>query len=184
VTDRSKARARIVALLVVGIVLQTSVGSDLRVEGVAPDLMLLLAICAGLFGGARQGVLVGFACGLLSDVWLTNTPLGLSALTFCLVGYCVGALRATLVPDGWILVPVMAFVATAAGVIGFVGMGDVVGQTQLIAGGRSELIRIVVIESLANTVLSLPVAWLYERCSRGTDGAAEIQRGSAERTVR
>jgi rod shape-determining protein MreD len=183
-TPRTKGRLRVAVLLVVAIVLQTSVGSDLRIERVAPDFMLLLAICAGLFGGARQGMLVGFACGLLSDIWLTNTPLGLSALTFCLLGYCVGALRATLVPEGWLLVPVLAFVATAVGVIGFVVIGDVVGQSQLLVGGRSVLVRTVVIESLANTVFSLPVAWLYQRCSGGTEGVAEIERGSAERMVR
>jgi rod shape-determining protein MreD len=183
VTQRTKARLRVAALLVVGILLQTSIGDDLRVDRVAPDLMLLLAICSGLFGGARQGVVVGFTCGLLSDIWLTDTPLGLSALTFCLVGYCVGALRETLLPEGWLLVPVLAFAGTAAGVVGFVGLGDVVGQSQLVLVGRSELIRIVGIESAANTVLSLPVAWIYDRCARGTAGSAEVLRGSAERAV-
>jgi rod shape-determining protein MreD len=182
-TDRTKGRLRLAALLLVVVILQTSVGSDLRVDRVAPDLMLLLAICAGLFGGARQGVLVGFAAGLLSDFWLI-TPLGLSALTFCLVGYLVGALRETLVPEGWVLVPVLAFVATAVGVIGFVGIGEVVGQTQLIAGGRSMLVRTVVIESVLNTVASLPVAWIYARCARGTEGAEEILRGSTEGALR
>lgn len=182
-TARTKGRLRIAALLVVAVLVQTTVGSDLRVAGVAPDLMLLLAICAGIFGGARQGVLVGFACGLLADVWLTDTPLGLSALTLCLVGFCVGGLRATMVPEGWGLVPVTAFVATAAGVVGFVAIGDLVGQSQLLAGGRAVLVRTVGVEAVENAVLALPVAWLYQRCSRGTEGVAEIERGSAERVV-
>jgi rod shape-determining protein MreD len=182
-TARTKGRLRLAALLFVGIILQTSIGADLRVDRVAPDIMLLLAICAGLFGGARQGVVVGFIAGLLSDFWLI-TPLGLSALAFCLVGYLVGALRETLVPDGWVLVPVLAFVATAVGVVAFVGVGELVGQTQLAAGGHSLVVRKVLIESLLNTVASLPAAWVYARCARGTEGAAEILRGSAERAVR
>jgi rod shape-determining protein MreD len=182
-TERTKGRLRLAALLFVGIMLQTSIGSDLRVDRVAPDLMLLLAICGGLFGGARQGVVVGFTAGLLSDFWLI-TPLGLSALTFCVVGYLIGTLRETLVPDGWVLVPLLAFVATAVGVVGFVGIGELVGQTQLSAGGHSLLVRKVLIESVLNTIASLPVAWVYSRCARGTEGASEVLAGTAEGAIR
>lgn len=179
-TERTRARIRVIALLLVGIVIQTTLGADLRVDGVAPDLMLLLAICAGLYGGSHQGVLVGFACGLLSDLFLTNTPFGLAALAFCIVGYVVGALRATLLPDGWPLVPVIAFLASVFGIVVFLGVGDLVGQGGFLAGGQKVLIRTVAIEALANAVLSLPVAWLYEHCTRGTAGATEIARGSVE----
>jgi rod shape-determining protein MreD len=122
-TERSKGHLRLAVLLLAGIVVQTSVGSDLRVDGVAPDLMLLLAICAGLFGGSRQGVLVGFASGLLSDLWMTDTPLGLAALTFCLVGYGVGALRSAVLPEGWVTIPVLVFLASVVGVVGAGGRG-------------------------------------------------------------
>ncbi len=183
-TERTKSRCWLIVLLLAGIVVQTTLASDLRVDHVAPDLMLLLAICAGLNGGSRHGALVGFACGLLSDLWLTDTPLGLAALTFCLVGYVVGVLRAAVLPEGWLLVPVLVFVFTGFGVVGFVAIGDVVGQHQLIAGGRAELIRIAVIESVANAVLSLPVAWLYSRASRGSAGAAEVNRGRIDGALR
>lgn len=183
-TERTQARLRVIVLVLVAMVIQTTLGADLRVDGVAPDLMLLLSICAGLYGGSHQGVLVGFACGLLSDLFLTNTPFGLAALTFCLVGYVVGALRVTLLHDGWVLVPVMAFLASVVGIAAFIALGDVVGQSQLVAAGRMALVRTVVIEALANTVLSLPVAWLYERCARGTEGAAEVALGSTENALR
>jgi rod shape-determining protein MreD len=183
-TERSKGRLRLIVLLLAGIVVQTTVGSDLRVDRVAPDLMLVLAICAGLLGGSRQGVLVGFTCGLLSDLWMTDTPLGLAALTFCLIGYGVGALRSAVLPEGWVTIPVLVLLASVVGVIGFVGIGDVVGQAQLVAGGRTALVRIVVIESAANAVLSLPVAWLYGRAARGTEGAAELGRGRIDAGLR
>lgn len=178
--QRTQAQIRVVVLVLVGIVIQTTFGANMRVDGVAPDLMLLLAICAGLFGGSRQGMLVGFACGLLSDLFLTNTPFGLAALSFCVVGYVVGALRTTLLPDGWPLIPVIAFVASVFGILVFLAVGDLVGHARLLAGGQRVLIRAAVIEALANTVLSLPAAWLYERCTRGTRGSAEIARGSTE----
>lgn len=182
-SERLKAQIRVAVLVVVGITVQTTLVADLRFRGVAPDLMLLLAVCAGLYGGAHQGVLVGFLCGLASDLFLTNTPFGLAALTFCLVGYVVGSARVTLLPDGKILVPVMAFVGTAIGVVAFLGLGELVGQAELVAGGRMVLARTVVIEALANTVLSLPVAWIYGRCARGTQGAADIARGLTEGAI-
>lgn len=183
-TERTVARLRIVLLLVVAIVAQTTVVADLRVDGVAPDLMLLLALCAGLLGGPRQGVLVGFAAGLLADVFLIDTPFGLSALTFCLVGYVAGVLRATVLPHGRAVVPVVVLAGTAAGVLGFVGIGDIVGQHQLLAGGRAWLIRVVVIESVANAILSVPASWLYARAAHGSEGAAEAGRGRAEQVAR
>ena len=87
------ARLRIGLILVVAILVQSALGSDLRVSGVAPDLMVVVAICAGLAGGAEAGAWVGFLAGLLADLFLTSTPLGLSALTYCLIGAAVGALR-------------------------------------------------------------------------------------------
>jgi hypothetical protein len=115
---------------------------------------------------------------------MTDTPVGLAALTFCLVGYGVGALRSAVLPEGWVTVPVLVFLASAVGVIGFVGIGDVVGQSQLVAGGRTDLIRIVIIESGANAVLALPVAWLYGRAARGTEGVAELGRGRIDAGIR
>ena len=60
----------------VAILVQTTLGSDLRVVGVAPDLMVLLAICAGLAGGAEAGAWVGFWAGLIADLFLTRRRSG------------------------------------------------------------------------------------------------------------
>ena len=114
------------------ILVQTTFGDDLRVTGVAPDLMVLLAICAGLTGGAESGAWVGFWAGLLADLFLTATPLGLSALTYCLVGAAVGALRTGGAAGVRVVIPAAAVVGTAAAVLLWVGLGDVLGQSQLL----------------------------------------------------
>ncbi len=158
-------------LLVVAVLLETTIGSDLRVAGVAPDLMVLLTICAGLTGGAEAGAWVGFWAGLMTDLFLTSTPLGLSALTYCLVGAGVGALRTAVLPDLRFLIrPAAALVGTAVAVLLWVALGDVLGQSQLLDAGRSWLIRVVVVEAAWATVLALPVGWLYARAARGSKG--------------
>jgi rod shape-determining protein MreD len=169
------ARIRIGLLLLVAILIQTTLGSDLRVLGVAPDLMVLLTICAGLTGGPEAGAWVGFWAGLLTDLFLVSTPLGLSALTYCLIGASVGALRDWVLPESRVLLPVAALAGTAAAVVLWVLVGDVLGQDQLLAFGRSWLIRVVVVEAVWAAVLALPVGWSYSWAARGSMGAERMR---------
>lgn len=165
------ARIRIGLLLVLATVVQTSLASDLRVAGVAPDFLVLVAILAGLAGGAEAGAIVGFAAGLLSDMFLTSTPLGLSALTYCVIGASIGTARSSVLPERSLVVPVTALFATAGAVLMFVLFGEILGQGQLLGGGQSWLIKVLLIESAWSLVLSLPAGWLYSRAARGSAGS-------------
>ena len=92
---------RAALVLVAALVLQITVLSDLRVVGGLGDLMLAMTVAAGLTGGADRGATWGFATGVLYDLVL-DTPFGLSALTYALVGYAVGlAGSALLRTSGW-----------------------------------------------------------------------------------
>jgi rod shape-determining protein MreD len=178
------AGLRIALLMAVIILIQETFGSDLRVVGVAPDLMVLVAICAGLAGGAESGAWVGFWAGLVTDLFLTTTPLGLSALTYCLIGASVGALRTGLLPDARLVVPAAALVGTAAAVLLWVGLGDLLGQNQLLESGRSWLLKVTVVEAGWATILALPVGWLYARAARGSKGAERIGAGKGGGALR
>lgn len=168
------ARLRIALLLLFAVLVESALGSDLRIGGVAPDFMILLTICAGLTGGAEAGAWVGFWAGLIADLFLTSTPLGLSALTYCLIGAGVGALRAAVIPERRVVIPLAALAGTGAAVLLFVALGDMLGQTQLLDAGRSWLIRVAVTEAGWSAVLSLPVAWIYSRAARGSAGAEQL----------
>lgn len=168
------ARLRIALLVIVAVLIQTALGSDLRILHVAPDIMIVITICAGLTGGTLAGAWVGFCAGLLADMFLASTPVGLSALTYCLIGAGIGVLRATVLEENRMLFPVACLMGTAVGVLLFVGLGDVLGQTQLVGAGRSWLIRVVVIESLWSAVLAFPVGFVYGRAARGSVGAEQF----------
>ena len=170
----AKARLRIALLLFLVVLIETALGSDLRVFGVAPDLMVLVVICAGLTGGTEAGAWVGFCGGLFMDMFLTSTPVGLSALTYCLIGASVGALRASVLTDRKAVLPLAGLIGTAAAVLLFVAVGDVLGQHQLLGAGRAWLIKVVVIESLWNAVLALPAAYIYARAARGSAGIERL----------
>lgn len=168
------ARVRIGVLLFVAILVQTTLGSDLRVFQIAPDFMLLITICAGMTGGAEAGAWVGFWAGLIADMFLASTPVGLSALTYCLVGAAIGSLRSGYLQERRLLLPLAALGGTAAGVVLFVAVGDVLGQTQLLAAGRAWLVQVAVIESLWASVLAIPVGMLYTRLAKGSQGAERL----------
>ena len=146
-------------LLVGALVLHTAVSPQLRVLGVAPDLLLLLGVAAGIAAGPHRGAVIGFVAGLLADCFV-QTPFGLSALCYSLVGYGVGIFQTTILHAArWI--PMATAVASgAAGVVLFAVIGAVLGEDGLL-GGR--LLTTVAVVALLNGVLVLavlrPVRW-------------------------
>ena len=84
---------RVPPVLLLAVVLHTAVFPQLRLFGVAADVMLLLTISTGIVGGPERGATMGFVAGLLADCFL-QTPFGLTALTYCMVGWFVGAFSA------------------------------------------------------------------------------------------
>lgn len=173
------ARVRIAGLLIVGVVLQTTFGADLRVAGVAPDILLLLAIAGGLAAGPEGGAVIGFAAGLLADLSVTTTPIGLSALAWCLVGFVVGSARSNILPDERAVEPLVGFAATLGGVAVFLAAGDLVGQSAIVELGHRWLLRIAVVEAGWSTLLAVPAAWLMRRAARGMPGADRLARVDA-----
>ena len=87
--------------------------------------------------------------------WLfLQTPLGLSALVFSLVGYAVGSVQSGILRSSWWIPIFTALVASAAGVVLYALVGGVIGQPNLVTT-RLPLIAVTV--GLMNAALS-PVA--------------------------
>jgi rod shape-determining protein MreD len=168
-------------LLVLALVLQTTVVPDLRILGVCADLLLLCTVCAGLVGGPELGGQVGFAAGLLADLFLVTTPLGLSALAFSVVGYAVGSVRRTVLQEGWLLAPATALVASTAGVIIFVLTGAMIGQSQLTDIGPVDIVKTALLVGVMNAVIAAPVCrvvgWAAS-ASQGSPGSMGASFGS------
>ena len=91
---------RVSLVLVIALVLEVSIAPMFRLFGVQGDLMLLIAIVAGLAAGPDRGAAIGFASGLAYDLML-QTPFGLSALTYALVAFTVGSLQDSVLRAAW-----------------------------------------------------------------------------------
>ena len=83
-------------MIVVCVVLQTTLFTHLRIDGVGPDVGLVAVLAVAYEDGADTGAIFGFLMGLAIDLFLT-TPLGLSALSFAVTGYAVGVFQAGVV---------------------------------------------------------------------------------------
>jgi rod shape-determining protein MreD len=117
---------RAAAVLVAALLLQITLVSDLRVAGAVGDLLLVVVVAAGLTGGADRGVTYGFAAGLLYDLAL-DTPFGLTALTYALVGYAVGLAGSALVrTSGWWPVGVAAVAGLVQATL-YTSLGNMLG---------------------------------------------------------
>ncbi|HMG28283.1 MAG TPA: rod shape-determining protein MreD [Acidimicrobiia bacterium] len=147
-------RMRLGLLIVAVVVLQTTVFSTgLKVFGVMPDLGLVLTVAVAFSLGPERGAVFGFVTGLAVDLFL-STPLGLSALSFALVGYGAGAVQGGLLrPSRW-EPPTMGALGGLAGGVLFVGIGALAGREELLS---LTSVRVILIASVYDALLACAV---------------------------
>jgi rod shape-determining protein MreD len=146
------AVARWGLILTVTIVLQATLVAQLPLFQERADIVLLAPIAAGIVGGRDLGAVIGFVFGLFFDL-LLQTPLGLSALAYCLTGYAVGALQTSMLRAAWWIPVVSAIAGSAIGVLAFAVVGEMIGQDGMVSGRLPAIIGAV---AVINTVLVLP----------------------------
>lgn len=135
-------RIRMGLALVLTLVIDQTVLADVRVLGVRPDALLLVAIVGGLAAGPERGAVIGFAAGVLADLFLPS-PFGLSALVYSLVGFGVGSFQTGILRSAWWIPVVTAFGASVAGIVLYAVVGAMVGESQMV-GTRLPLIAALV----------------------------------------
>ncbi len=82
------------AAVLVAVVLQVSVFPYLAIEGVAPNLALLVVVAAALVRGPDLAAVIGFFAGLAIDLAPpADHVAGLWALALVVVGYLAGRVR-------------------------------------------------------------------------------------------
>ncbi|MGH9087511.1 MAG: rod shape-determining protein MreD [Acidimicrobiales bacterium] len=154
-----RALVRILVLTALVLLVQWTVGLDIRIAGVHPDVMILLPVAAGMASGPAEGAVVGFVAGMAADL-LLPTPFGLSALVWSLVGFGVGATTGELTRQVWWFRPAVALVASAVAVMLYAVFGAVLGQDQFL---HLDLAAVVAVVSVTNAVLGAPAVALVRR---------------------
>ena len=85
-----KRTITLAVLISVCYVLQAGVFSFFKMAGIAPNIMLILVVSFALMRGQTEGMLIGFFCGLVLDVF-GGDAIGLYALFYVFIGYINGS---------------------------------------------------------------------------------------------
>lgn len=147
----------IVALLLVAIVLQTTMFSQL--EFFTPDLVMLVAILIPLTKIRPElALLIAFSAGLTVDL-LGSAVLGLRGIVFTIVAY-LGIRTRDRADIGRIVTALWAGGLTLTGVILLILVGTLFGQTVLLGEGVVDRLFFV---PIANFILAFILAPMFVR---------------------
>ncbi len=87
-----------VILIFISFILQSTVFRSLAIQGIVPNLLIILTACSGFMQGERYGVFTGFVCGLLIDIFFFDI-IGFYALLYMYIGYMNGLFHNIFYPD-------------------------------------------------------------------------------------
>lgn len=97
-------------LILVSFSLQTTVFKWISFGGIVPNVLIILTATYGIMRGDRVGLLMGFFCGLLADIFF-GTFIGLNAIIFMYIGYINGKFHQVFYEDDVKLPLVLIFVS-------------------------------------------------------------------------
>lgn len=161
----SVVRAAVAGLLVLlAVNLQIGFFSHLTIDGVVPDVALLVVVGAALVRGPEYGAVLGFTAGLALDLAPpADHTAGRWALALVITGYVAGLVRND--ADRSAVVSVLtvaasAFTATSVFALSGLALGDPGVSTELVI----DVLPIAVLYDVALTPVVLPaVAWVMHR---------------------
>lgn len=85
-------------LILICFVMQSTVFRSLSFAGIVPNLMIILTASFGFMRGENEGLIIGFLCGFLVDIFYGDI-LGFYALIFMYLGYLNGKFNRIFYPE-------------------------------------------------------------------------------------
>ena len=159
--------------LVLGLVpIQTTVLQYASIGGIRPDLCLIAVCLVGFVAGEREGMLLGFALGLIQDLFSAGDP-GLNLVTKGLIGFLaglVGKLLANVTPVAMLATLLGLSVVSGTVFLMAVRVGE--GLADLFFVTRSVLLP----QALFDAAVGTGAYWLIARRGQ-TDQATQEKPG-------
>ncbi len=123
-----KRAAALTAVIVVAIAVQSTLLSEATLLGIVPQLVLVVVVSIAYLEGDRAGIVTGFTGGLVQDLLLPESIVGLTALVYTLIGYTVGVIRQYSIKES-VWTPVAAVAAASAiAEIGYAALAILLGE--------------------------------------------------------
>ncbi len=149
-------------LLITALVLQTTLLSPHQLHGVRPDLILLLAVFAGLYRGEIKGGLVGFLGGLLEDSF-SGGLLGMGALSKTVAGTLAGLLGNKLYRESPLVQLTVALAAVIAHELLYLCLSSIYAVPPFLP---AKIIKLISLNIAINTALAAPIFWGLKKIFR------------------
>lgn len=157
-----KILARIVAVLLIGVLLQLSFFSQVELLRTSPDILPALIVVLGLLGGSMTGAAAGFSVGLLVDCLLV-APLGASSLVLLTTGYLAGLYRERFDVTSSLVPPLMCMGLTMFAIAAFAAVQLMLGVD---ASVSVLVVRDMVVKSIYAFFLGVPIFLAIRRLLR------------------
>jgi len=146
-----KIVARIVAICMLGVLLQLSFFSRVELFHVSPDVLPALVVCLGLLGGSMTGAVSGFSVGFFLDCLLVEA-LGISSLVLLVTGYLAGLFRERFEIHSSLVPALLCMGLTLLAELGY-------GVIQLMFGLDAPLSTLIVRDLLLKSVYAFFLGW-------------------------
>jgi rod shape-determining protein MreD len=143
--------ARLVAIAILGVLLQLSFFSRVELLHTSADVLPALVVALGLLGGSLTGAVSGFAIGFLVDCLLV-APLGGSSLVLLGTGYLAGLFRERFEIHSALVPPLLCMGLTLFAEAGF-------GVVQLMLGVDAPVSLLVLRDLLLKSVYAFFLGW-------------------------
>lgn len=143
--------AAVGAILIVALAIQSTVLTRVTLFGVIPQLVLVVVVSLAFLEGEKVGVSVGFAAGLLIDLQLPESILGLTALVYTFIGFGVGMVR-YYIPSASVWTPLFGVaLASAVAEASYAALAIMMGERWVSIANTAKIAGLVV---LYNTLLT------------------------------
>jgi rod shape-determining protein MreD len=146
-----KILIRIVAIAIVGVLLQLSFFSRVALFHTSPDILPALVVSLGLLGGTMTGVVMGFSIGFLVDCLLVE-PLGAGSLVLLTTGYLAGLFRERFEIHSPLVPPLLCMGLTLFAELGFAAV-------QLMLGIDAPVSGLIVRDMLLKSIYAFFLGW-------------------------
>ena len=144
--------ARLVAIVIGGVILQLSFFSQVALFQVSPDLLPSLIVVLGLLGGSLTGAVCGFSAGFLLDCLLI-VPLGGGSLVLIAVGYLAGLFRERFEIHSPLVPPLLCMGLTLFAELGF-------GAVEMMLGFDAPVSTLIVRDILLKSIFAFFGGWV------------------------
>lgn len=145
------------AVVVVALAVQSTLLAKLTLLGVIPQLVLVVVVSLGYMDGERVGAAAGFFGGLLQDLLLFQSIIGLTALVYTLIGYAVGSLR-QFAPTESVWTPVFVVaIASAVAETSYALLSIILGQQWVSISFTAKVIGLIALYDALLTPFVFPL---------------------------